>query len=354
MENRIYFFLILSFVGINLVRSNKATSATIDSVQNYNIKTLKAALPLGWKKFCEADVDEGVMSFFPGNDPSDAKIHLSTPNNQTITLPIKYVSRIGEFGINTRLKTIVYVNAFFADHIYHIHGNLIYMQEARKDYNIIIVDFAQNILQLYNAIKHNVFVHGYFVSKLISALVQNGVRQSDITLVGHSVGANIAALGGRLHSEEKTGRRLAALIAIDPALMCQRKDVYVNAHVCEKVIVIHGENGIFSVTEPLGTVDIYPNGNNVRYQPGCNTKICNHVFPFFVFLDAVIEQTPITAVKCESWESFRRGKCDYTSLISLDNFKFGNTPHGKYYCITKETPPFGIDVAVEGLKLQLH
>ncbi|KAH8379792.1 hypothetical protein KR009_007290 [Drosophila setifemur] len=319
------------------------TIPNIDNIQKNNIKLLTEQLNRGWRAFCDAPVDEGVMSLFQGINPSDARLHVMTITNQSVELPIKSLGQVKDFDINPDRKTLIYVNAFHtADSYFSVQEHLTLLQNSRRDLNVIVVDFAQNVAQLYYAVRHHLSVHGYFVYKLVKALKDAGIPVQDITLAGHSVGANIAALGAQLFAKENK-QVVGQLIAIDPATMCRTTDIQVKQSVASRVVVIHGEGDVFGVRVPLGHIDIYPNGIGYfprrKLQPGCESKICSHMYPFVLFMEALIEGVMIPATKCESWAKFRQGECNFENTLNIGLIYPANAK-GLYFCLTQPNPPF--------------
>ncbi|XP_004524580.1 pancreatic lipase-related protein 2 [Ceratitis capitata] len=320
---------------------------TVEQIQQKNFEILQEALPLGWKAFCEAPVDESVMLLHSGINPCDASIHVMTINNQSIQLPIKAISEIADFDIDPKRKTLLYVNAYYtADTYFSVQAHLKLLQTTRRDLNIVVVDFARDVLQLYYTVRHHIAVQGHFVAKILNVLVQKGIAPADVTLAGHSVGANIAALAANIYASQAShapNKRMGQLVAIDPALMCQPSDIYVQANVSTRVIVIHGEGDVFGVRERLGTIDIYPNGigffSRRKLQPGCETKICSHMYSFVLFMEALIEGVMIPAVKCESWSHFRKRQCDFADALAI-GLKYPASAQGVYFCLTQPNPPF--------------
>ncbi|XP_075163730.1 lipase member I [Haematobia irritans] len=325
-------------------------AASVEEIQQNNIEILTDSFAKGWKEFCEAPVDEGVMSLYNGINPSDTSIHVLTINNQSVELPIRSLSEIRDFDINPQRKTLLYVNGFYtAESYFSVQAHLHMMQARRRDLNVIIVNFAKDIQQLYYALRHHLTLHGYFIAKILTVLVENGVDPKDITLAGHSVGANAAALGASLHTADywryyQKNSTIGQLIAIDPcSYVCDSNDIFVHNNVTSRVVVIHGEGNVFGVREPMGTIDIYPNGVGFypkrKLQPGCKSWICSHMYPFLLFMESLVEGVSIPAVKCASWLHFKDGHCAFDDIIEI-GINYPSVAEGVYFCVTQPTPPF--------------
>ncbi|XP_017157041.2 phospholipase A1 member A [Drosophila miranda] len=327
-----------------LAQENKPkTPASIETIQKHNIQLLTEQLNRGWRAFCDAPVDEGVMSLFQGINPSDAALHVMTITNRSVELPIKSLSQLRDFDISPERKTLIYVNAFHtADSYFSVQEHLSLLQNSRRDLNVIVVDFARDVAQLYYAVRHHLSVHGYAIYNVLKALKEAGIAPQDITLAGHSVGANIAALGAQLFARGSK-QLVGQLVAIDPATMCRTTDILVKQGVAERVVVLHGEGDVFGVRVPVGHIDIYPNGIGYfprrKLQPGCDSKICSHMYPFVLFMEALIEGVMIPATKCESWAKFRQGDCQFQNTLNI-GLIYPSTARGLYFCLTQPNPPF--------------
>ncbi|XP_037938722.1 lipase member H [Teleopsis dalmanni] len=340
----IWGFMLVLIIRTSKTRANN-TYHSVEQIQKMNLEILQETLSEGWNSFCNAPVDESVMSLFNGVNPSDGLIYVMTLNNQSIELPIKSLSELRDFDINPIRKTLVYVNGYYTpDSLFSVQSHLKHLQTTRRDLNVIIVDFAQDVMQLYFSVKHHVHILATFVTRILALLITNGISPSTITLAGHSVGANIAALSAKLYAQKKIdGKDLNQVIAIDPALMCSPRDIHVNANACKRVVVIHGEGDVFGVRAASGTIDIYPNGIGFfprrKYQPGCETNICSHMYSFILFMEALVEGVMIPAVKCDTWAQFRRKNCEYNNTLAI-GITYPQNAAGVYFCVTQPSPPF--------------
>lgn len=129
------------------------------------------------------------------------------------------------------------------------------------------------------------------VADFIEALVECGMNLSDLSIVGHSLGAHVAGCAAkRLDSHRKIG----SIIGLDPAAIGYDFDEREN-RLCDTdadyVQVIHTDIAKFGMAKPMGhgtycnfsilteinflflclLADIYPNGGMV-VQPGCKKR----------------------------------------------------------------------------------
>lgn len=239
-----------------------------------------------------------------------------------------------------RKKTIIFANGWVSDGVYDINGKIKEIISCSHDYNVIIVDFASSISQLYKTNKHNIGVNAYALLKLIDVLLIHDVLYHDIIMVGFSVGAQISALACKLYAEDhKYEKKLPLLVAIDPAPTCSLDHQYLNKDVAQQVLVYHGNNGNYGLKEAVGCVDFYPNGDG-KLQAGCKSQVCSHIFPLWIFVESVCYPSNFLATKCNDWHSFTKGSCKSNDIIPI-NLDTPRSVDGKYFCVTGTQSPYG-------------
>lgn len=100
----------------------------------------------------------------------------------------------------------------------------------------------------------------------INWLVKKNVSLDDIHVIGHSLGAHVAAMGA---SKVRDGT-LARITGLDPAGPGYNEvpAVYrLDPTDARLVDVVHTNMRVLSSPQPQGHLDFYPNGG--RFQPGC-------------------------------------------------------------------------------------
>lgn len=139
-----------------------------------------------------------------------------------------------------------------------------------NDYNVIIVDWsaiARNML--YPIPMYNTKNVGKYIAKFIDFLIEHGSNPDNIHVIGHSLGAHVAAFAGENLTKGKLGR----VTGLDPAYPGFHDTSITGGRLspsCASFVdVIHTCAGILGLTEPVGTADFYPNSGNPP-QPGCN------------------------------------------------------------------------------------
>lgn len=101
--------------------------------------------------------------------------------------------------------------------------------------------------------------------------VLHKVSLDRVHLIGHSFGAEIAAVAGRA-LRKLTGRKLFAITGLDPAGICVtyggRRPVHcLRYQDAQLVRVLHSDALYFGTASPVGHFDVYLNGG--RFQPHC-------------------------------------------------------------------------------------
>lgn len=101
-----------------------------------------------------------------------------------------------------------------------------------------------------------------------------GGNLSDVHIIGHSVGAHIAAFAGQ-RVKQLTEMSVGRITALDPALpvfLLVGDDNRLSRDDAEVVVAVHTDGGFSGFKERVGSVDVYPNGG-VAPQPGCPQRI---------------------------------------------------------------------------------
>ncbi|CAG9793123.1 unnamed protein product [Diatraea saccharalis] len=150
---------------------------------------------------------------------------------------------------------------------------------------------------------------GEKLGSILVDLVKEGLPASSIHIVGHSLGAQISGFTGKQFLN-LTGRRVGRISGLDPAGPCfsnLEPELKLNANDADYVDVIHTNGGVAGLKEPVGQVDYYPNEG--EQQPNCLIASCSHNRAWEVFGESLYNETAFPAVRCDSWEQFKKGNC---------------------------------------------
>ncbi|KAM9324595.1 pancreatic lipase-related protein 2-like [Gastrophryne carolinensis] len=199
-----------------------------------------------------------------------------------------------------------------------------------SDINCFSVDWKGGSFALYTQASNNVRVVGaeiaYFSHYLQDTFDYSG---SNIHLIGHSLGAQVAGEAGK----RLPGLgRISALDAAGPYFDDTPPEVRLGFADASFVDAIHTDTssfignlgfGGYGMSEPIGHVDFYPNGG--EQMPGCD-KIhiesgdldqiieglvdivpCNHQRSFQFFRESILKPDGFVAYPASSYNSFKMG-----------------------------------------------
>ncbi|GAB0094896.1 hypothetical protein DMENIID0001_102220 [Sergentomyia squamirostris] len=179
-------------------------------------------------------------------------------------------------------------------------------------HNFIHMDTDNYLNNLYMWSALNTEDIGMQVAPNVVKFIQNGVDIDKIHIIGHSLGAHVAASIGR-HFIEIAKRPLPRITGLDPARPCfnegeamtnlQRGDA-------QFVDIIHTNNGGLGKREPIGDADFYPNGMSVL-MPGCMSIVCSHLRAYEYFIESVYPENHngFRAVRCNSLTGVTQRRC---------------------------------------------
>lgn len=290
-----------------------------------------------------------MLLFYRGSDIADITVEVTGPEANAV-YAISELRDLCSVNFEHDRRTIVFASGWVSDSGRDIKRKLEEITKCCDNYNVIIVDFATSITHLYTSATSDIDLASYALLKVLDALLLNDVDYRDIILVGHSVGTQIAATASKWFSNERLHRldKLPLLVALDPTHTCSTDNNCLSSYVANQTLVIHGNNGFYGISEALGTVDYYPNGD-CQMQPSCKSQVCSHVFPVWVFVESVCKPDSFYAVQCKDTESWKRGICHKNEVIQI-NLDLPPHARGKFFSATNLNAPYGQGEAGTTLK----
>ncbi|KAG5684757.1 hypothetical protein PVAND_013971 [Polypedilum vanderplanki] len=252
-------------------------------------------------------------------------------------------------------KTIFYIYGFREYRTINTVKKIISAYQHRGDHNILLLDWEQiaNGNYILNAFP-NTFEFGEILAEVLIKMTFDGLNLRNLHVVSHSLGSQLAGSLGRNIIKKTSGQlRLKRITALDPAFPLFYPPLFgqhLNANDAEMVDVIHTDGWIYGAPFSTGTVDFWPNGGKVLYQPGCTRNfqilsdgdLCPHWRSVRFYAESVINKyEPVfQARKCDSWNNFKKGYCksnnDFVSM-GIDTPSYAR---GDYYLQTNNVNPF--------------
>ncbi|KAG8179465.1 hypothetical protein JTE90_021029 [Oedothorax gibbosus] len=214
---------------------------------------------------------------------------------------------------------------------------------AKEDVNVILIEDRYEIgINFFAAKERQSKIAQVIVNVLQNIQDMTGLRNDDVYLVGHSLGAHIA---GSVGSKFKVHR----ITALDPAGVVYNEKTPIEHRLdstdADIVDVLHCNGGnrlpYLSITFPSGDADFYINGGSD--QPNCLHNaweaikhfqilyaigttavpyICSHALCLtFYKLSINNKQGNFTSWNCDSYDDFKSGKCHATPVTMGYNFE---------------------------------
>lgn len=181
------------------------------------------------------------------------------------------------------------------------------------DANVIAVDWVYGSTGMYFSAVENVVKLSLEISSFLSKLLELGVSESSIHIIGVSLGAHVGGMVGHFYKGQ-----LGRITGLDPA-----GPEYTRAGLEERldsgdalfVEAIHTDTDNLGIRIPVGHVDYFVNGG--QDQPGCpafihagyNYLICDHMRAVHLYISALENTCPLMAFPCASYKAFLAGDC---------------------------------------------
>ncbi|XP_034526194.1 phospholipase A1 member A [Ailuropoda melanoleuca] len=239
---------------------------------------------------------------------------LFTPLDPSCGKLVQENSDIQNSGFNATLGTKLLIHGFRAlgtkpSWIDKFIGTLLRAANA----NVIAVDWVYGSTGVYFSAVGNVVKLGLEISRFLRKLLELGVPESSIHIIGVSLGAHVGGIVGHLYKGQ-----LGRITGLDPA-----GPEYTKASLEERldpgdalfVEAIHTDADNLGIRIPVGHVDYFVNGG--QDQPGCPTfihagysyLICDHMRAVHLYISALENSCPFVAFPCVNYKAFLAGQC---------------------------------------------
>ncbi|XP_037693500.1 pancreatic lipase-related protein 2-like [Choloepus didactylus] len=200
-----------------------------------------------------------------------------------------------------------------------------------EEVNCICVDWKGGSRAPYPQAVQNIQVVGAEVALLLQALSgELGCALEDAHLIGHSLGAHVAAEAGR-----RLGGRVGRITGLDPAEPCFQgtpEELRLDPSDALFVDVIHTDSAPMvpflglGMSQKVGHLDFYPNGG--KQMPGCQKNIfspitdidgiwegtrdfvaCNHLRSYKYYSSSILNPDGFLGYPCASYDEFQENGC---------------------------------------------
>lgn len=190
---------------------------------------------------------------------------------------------------------------------------------------------------------------GQFVGRFINYLRIFGGLQLNMTcVIGHSLGAHVAGLAGKIIEDGQLG----SIVGLDPASPLFSKDKprerLANTD-AEYVETVHTNRGMNGFSQPIGDAAFYPNWGSK--QPGCGRDLsgaCSHTRSVLFFEESIMRPDGrwFRAMRCNSYDEIVDKRCGDNGSGSValggEPLLTGHIKEGVFYVETDEQTPFGL------------
>ncbi|KAJ8920952.1 hypothetical protein NQ315_015745 [Exocentrus adspersus] len=302
-------------------------------------------------------IDKGTYQLYPINkrlcptfDPDrDTIFHLYTRENfnTSQTLRIGDEASVNNSAISFDRPTVIFFHGFLESSDSEDAQKIKNYYLNYGDVNVILVNNERLLAGPYYLTSSlNVEPIGKYSAQFVDFLVEQGLKLSDLHIIGMSLGAHIAGLTGKNLKSGKAPR----VTGLDPAgpffdlLGNQSRLAKGDA---DFVDVIHTNAGVFGTLFSSGDVDIWFNGGH--FQPGCGPVsvlrrkldiaeliFCNHYQAWRIYVKSLSNPSQYTAVKCSRLKYFMSGKCE-SGEETFVGVNVDKTARGSYFIKTGVT-----------------
>ncbi|XP_053688684.1 lipase member H-B-like [Sabethes cyaneus] len=243
----------------------------------------------------------------------------------------------------------------FITHGWLDNGNRIWVRNMAADYlkfvdtNVCVVDWSKLCLYGYAIAVNHTFRVGAYMANFITYLNGQGIPLSKVTLVGHSLGAQISG-----HTGRNLGGKIAAIYGLDPAgpLFTMPFDVgpakRLDSSDAQYVQMIITSRCALGVCIGDGHENFYPTGGLVP-QPNCVLPLfgnsesfeqitCSHSHACTLFQMALNPNNVFNGKKCSAYPAYLVGLCLFNKSTKMGIYS--SRVGGDFYLMTSAFPPY--------------
>ncbi|XP_043591014.1 phospholipase A1-like [Bombus pyrosoma] len=203
-----------------------------------------------------------------------------------------------------------------------------------RDCNVIIIDWSEisNYINYSEVVKLVPHICRYIASFINFLRTKAGLQTTNLKIIGHSLGAQIAGLSAR---EVGKSSRVGEVIALDPAMPMfqdRKPSERINESNAKNVQVLHTCAGRLGMNISIGTSDFY--ANDGIDQPGCGTDLfgfCAHMRSYNFFAESIRNPKGFLGIRADGATAYMGG------ATPDPNAK------GTYYFKTNSQYPYALD-----------
>ena len=218
------------------------------------------------------------------------------------------------------------------------------------DFNVIAVDWSRGAKHIiYHRSVANTRLVGAQIGFMVNALQETyQILPSDVHIIGHSLGAQIAGYAGKTISGLG---RISALDPAGPAFYNNDTRVRVSKADAAFVDVLHTNGdtsrtlaGGLGLMDAVGTADFYVNGG--QDQPGCSINLCSHNRAVDIYMESIKQSCSFLSYPCEPGNTCISREYSCSSLLGETRcaragyFSLVDGARGSYYTTTTAEAPY--------------
>ncbi|ALC48475.1 CG18258, partial [Drosophila busckii] len=292
---------------------------------------------------CSRIMDLGIVQPRVVPDISKMNLVFQLSECENITVPLERAAEIWNhpsFNRNNHMR--IFITGWRSTINSSNSGPVAKAEACTNSTNFLILDAANFIDTLYTWSALNTDAIGYHLAKALVPLKPRWVRRR-VTLVGHSLGAQIASAAGRHYQLLSDGVRISRIVGLDPANPCfydgstlpglRKGDARI-------VTIIHTNPGGLGTAEATGDGDYFVQGL-APLMPGCSgldAVVCSHERAVDYWVENLYPGSGFHGRRCERYAHLYTGlQCRF---IEDDGVDFGAS-EGLYFLNVNPNEPYG-------------
>lgn len=213
-------------------------------------------------------------------------------------------------------------------------GKTLLNYEPEGEAAVVLIDWGGGSIPPYVQAVANIRLVGAITAHVIHMIYEELGMDNlhKVHFIGHSLGSHLAGYAGS-YLQKDFSLKLGRITGMDPAapLFAETEAIVrldrSDAHFVDVIHTDANMLGGLGLYQRIGHLDFYPNGG--IDMPGCDVKLheymrnqensviesmqmflsCNHLRSYQYFTESIHSKCPFMGITCDSFESFKEGKC---------------------------------------------
>lgn len=259
----------------------------------------------------------------------------------------------GNASFDILKKTVLYIPGYLEGPKHESVNVIVNAYLQRNDHNVLVLDWSELAKGNYliDAVP-NAKQLATKLSEVILDFFDEGLEVNRFHVIGHTLGAQIAALIGRYAFKKCDGEiKLTRITALDPPAIFPL-GARINENDAEFVDIIFTDAWFYSTPKSYGTVNFWPTCPKFKSKTSSDNEsgINGRAWRLWAESVQLSEQPVFLSILAKSFNDFKKGRVENAEIVQMGIDCPPSARRGDYFLQTNANTPFA--KGIKGLKYE--